>query len=84
MATAATLAAVADNPMFGALPSDVVWRRAITPGQHFRLDNDLAAELFMVPGKLPLYLEGDDPDTARWPGCRRRRRGTGSSLISRR
>ena len=64
MATAATLAAVADNPMFGALPSDVVWRRAITPGQHFRLDNDLAAELFMVPGKLPLYLEGDDPDTA--------------------
>ena len=64
IATAATLAAVADNPMFGALPSDVVWRRAITPGQRFRLDNDLAAELFMVPGKLPLYLEGDDPDTA--------------------
>ena len=33
MATAATLAAVADNPMFGALASDVVSRRAITPGE---------------------------------------------------
>ena len=33
MATAATLAAVADNPMFGALAPDVVSRRAITPGR---------------------------------------------------
>jgi len=24
----------------------------------------LQAELFLVPGKVPLYLEGDDPDTA--------------------
>ena len=64
IATAATLAAVAGNPMFGALAADVVWRRAITPGQRFRLDDNLEAELFMVPGKLPLYLEGDDPDTA--------------------
>jgi pyrroloquinoline quinone biosynthesis protein B len=64
IATAATLAAVAGNPMFGALAADVVRRRAITPGQRFRLDDGLEAELFMVPGKLPLYLEGDDPDTA--------------------
>ena len=34
--TAATLAAVADNPMFGVLAADVVTRRAITPGEHFR------------------------------------------------
>ena len=64
MATAATLAAVADNPMFGALASDVVSRRAITPGKKFALGGGLQAEFFMVPGKLPLYLEGENPDTA--------------------
>jgi pyrroloquinoline quinone biosynthesis protein B len=64
MATAATLAAVAANPMFGVLAADVVSRRAITPGEKFALGDSLQAELFMVPGKLPLYLEGDDPDTA--------------------
>jgi pyrroloquinoline quinone biosynthesis protein B len=64
MATAATLAAVADNPMFGALAADVVRRRAVAPGQRFRLDDSLEAELFMVPGKVPLYLEGENPDTA--------------------
>src|SRR4029079_7290455 len=64
MATAATLAAVADNPMFGVLSPDVVSRRAITPGEKFALGGGLQAELFMVPGKLPLYLEGDNPQTA--------------------
>src|ERR1700722_2046312 len=34
-ATAATLAAVADNPMFGALAPDMVKRHAIVPGQRF-------------------------------------------------
>jgi pyrroloquinoline quinone biosynthesis protein B len=64
MATAATLAAVADNPMFGVLAPDVVSRRAITPGEKFALADGLQAELFMVPGKLPLYLEGDNPQIA--------------------
>jgi pyrroloquinoline quinone biosynthesis protein B len=66
IATAATLAAVAANPMFGALASDVVTRRVVAPGERFQLDSEsgLTAELFLVPGKLPLYLEGDDPDTA--------------------
>jgi pyrroloquinoline quinone biosynthesis protein B len=64
MATAATLAAVADNPMFGVLAGDVVRRQAISPGAQFALGCGLRAELFLVPGKLPLYLEGDDPDTA--------------------
>ncbi len=64
MGTAATLAAVADNPMFGVLASDVVSRRAITPGEKFALGGGLQAEFFMVPGKLPLYLEGENPDTA--------------------
>src|ERR1700724_1533693 len=63
-ATAATLAAVADNPMFAALAPDVVTRRAVVPGERFALGHGLEAELFIVPGKVPLYLEGDDPDTA--------------------
>jgi pyrroloquinoline quinone biosynthesis protein B len=63
-ATAATLAAVADNPMFGALAPDMVTRRAIVPGERFSPVPGIEAELFIVPGKAPLYLEGDDPDTA--------------------
>jgi pyrroloquinoline quinone biosynthesis protein B len=62
--TAATLAAVADNPMFSALAPDVVARRAVVPGERFALGSGIEAELFIVPGKVPLYLEGDDPDTA--------------------
>jgi pyrroloquinoline quinone biosynthesis protein B len=64
MATATTLAAVADNPMFGALAPDVVSRSAIFPGQRFKLAGGLEAELFMVPGKVPLYLEAENPETA--------------------
>ena len=63
-ATAATLAAVADNPMFSALAPDVVARHAVVPGERFALGPGIEAELFIVPGKVPLYLEGDDPDTA--------------------
>jgi pyrroloquinoline quinone biosynthesis protein B len=63
-ATAATSAAIADNPMFAALAPDVVARRAVVPGERFALGHGLEAELFIVPGKVPLYLEGDDPDTA--------------------
>ena len=61
-ATAATLAAISDNPMFGVLSTDVVTRRAITPGERFALVSGIEAELFIVPGKPPLYLEGEDPD----------------------
>lgn len=63
-ATAASLAAIADNPMFTALAADVVSRRAVVPGERFALGYGIEAELFIVPGKVPLYLEGDDPDTA--------------------
>jgi pyrroloquinoline quinone biosynthesis protein B len=63
-ATAATSAAIADNPMFAALAPDVVARRAVVPGERFALGHGLEAELFIVPGKVPLYLEGDDPDIA--------------------
>jgi pyrroloquinoline quinone biosynthesis protein B len=56
-ATQDTHAALADNPMFGALAPDVVTRRSIAAGAAFTLPGGVSAELFMVPGKVPLYLE---------------------------
>lgn len=67
-ATATTLAAIAGNPMFGVLSAELVTRRAINPGERFVLVSGIEAELFIVPGKLPLYLEGDDSDAASEPG----------------
>jgi pyrroloquinoline quinone biosynthesis protein B len=62
--TTATLDAVAANPMFNALAADVVTRRACPIGAPVALADGLTAELFTVPGKVPLYLEGDDPALA--------------------
>jgi pyrroloquinoline quinone biosynthesis protein B len=59
-ATPSSHAAVAANAMFGALSS--MTRRAINPGEKFMLAGNIEANLFTVPGKLPLYLEGDDPE----------------------
>jgi pyrroloquinoline quinone biosynthesis protein B len=63
-ATADTLATLAANPIFAALAPDKVLRRAIRPGELFPLANGLEAELFPVPGKVPLYLEGGAPALA--------------------
>ncbi|MGA7488459.1 MAG: pyrroloquinoline quinone biosynthesis protein PqqB, partial [Xanthobacteraceae bacterium] len=63
-ATATTLAALADNPMFAALAADVVKRRAVVPGAEVTLAGGICAQLFLVPGKVPLYLEGENPKTA--------------------
>jgi pyrroloquinoline quinone biosynthesis protein B len=63
-ATAATLAALADNSMFDALAADVVERRPVRPGERMSLPGGIEAELFTVPGKVPLYLEDDNPETA--------------------
>jgi pyrroloquinoline quinone biosynthesis protein B len=60
-ATGAALEAVAANPIFGVLAPDVVTRHAIPVGRKFALPGGLDGELFMVPGKAPLYLEGDAP-----------------------
>jgi pyrroloquinoline quinone biosynthesis protein B len=59
-ATPSSHAAVAANAMFGALGA--MTRRAINPGERFMLAGNIEASLFMVPGKLPLYLEGDAPE----------------------
>jgi pyrroloquinoline quinone biosynthesis protein B len=60
-ATPASHAAVAANAMFGAMGA--MARRAVKPGERFVLSGGIEASLFMVPGKLPLYLEGEDPAT---------------------
>jgi pyrroloquinoline quinone biosynthesis protein B len=63
-ATAETLTAIEDNPIFDVLAADVVQRRPVALAQAFALPNGLQAELFAVPGKAPLYLETDDPELA--------------------
>jgi pyrroloquinoline quinone biosynthesis protein B len=60
--TAECLAAVAANPMFDALAADVVARQAVAPGGPFTPAAGLTAELFTVPGKVPLYLERGEPE----------------------
>jgi pyrroloquinoline quinone biosynthesis protein B len=63
-ATEGTLSTLAANPIFGVLAADVVNRHAIRAGEPFALPGGLKAELFLVPGKPPLYLEGDSPALA--------------------
>jgi pyrroloquinoline quinone biosynthesis protein B len=62
-ATGETLQALADNPMFNALAPDVVTRNAVARGGQFELPGGMKAELFTVPGKVPLYLEQGTPQT---------------------
>jgi pyrroloquinoline quinone biosynthesis protein B len=62
-ATAETLGFIADNPMFAALAADVVGRETVRLEEPFGLPGGIAATLFAVPGKLPLYLEGESPVT---------------------
>jgi pyrroloquinoline quinone biosynthesis protein B len=61
-ATAPTLAAIAENPMFGVLQSGLVPRRTLVPGEVIALPGGIAAEVFTVPGKVPLYREGEAPE----------------------
>lgn len=59
-ATPASHAAVASNAVFGAM--SLMKRRAVNPGERFTLAGGIEATIFMVPGKLPLYLEGQSPE----------------------
>jgi pyrroloquinoline quinone biosynthesis protein B len=63
-ATNGTLAAIAANPIFNVLAADMVTRKAIRAGDPFALPGGVEAELFLVPGKPPLYLEGENPALA--------------------
>jgi pyrroloquinoline quinone biosynthesis protein B len=69
LATAETLAALAANPIFGVLAAGVVTRKVVERDEPFPLPGGLTAELFAVPGKVALYLEGDDPALASETGA---------------
>jgi pyrroloquinoline quinone biosynthesis protein B len=62
-ATAEILGVLAENPIFGALDPALVSRRAVALGQAIEPVPGLSATLFAVPGKVPLYLEGETVDT---------------------
>jgi pyrroloquinoline quinone biosynthesis protein B len=62
-ATASALSVIEGNSMFGVLPPEIVTRRAVTCDQPYGLPGNLQAEFFAVPGKAPLYAEGEDPPT---------------------
>lgn len=63
LATAAIHEVLAANPMLDALRRDVVSRETVALDAPFELVPGLMATLFAVPGKVPLYLEGDRVDT---------------------
>lgn len=55
--TAETIDILAANPIFRALSDDIVTRHKIRFGHRIALPGGIEAELFPVPGKVPLYLE---------------------------
>lgn len=63
-----TTAAIGDilaaNPVFEVLDTNCVERITIALDQPFTLVDGMEATLFAVPGKLPLFMEGENPDTA--------------------
>ncbi len=68
-ATAETLAALTANPIFGVLAPDLVARQAVERDRPFPLPGGITAELFAVPGKVALYLEGENPALAAETGA---------------
>jgi len=68
-ATSDTMAALNANPIFGVLAAGVVTRKIVARDDPFSLPGALAAELFAVPGKVALYLEGEDPALAAETGA---------------
>ena len=62
-ATAGIHEVLAANPIFDALNAEVVTRKTIALDTPFELAPDLKATLFAVPGKVPLYMEGDVVET---------------------
>jgi pyrroloquinoline quinone biosynthesis protein B len=65
-ATSRVHGVLAENPVFNVLAPDVVERRTVPLGEEIALAgpdgraSGLVFELFVVPGKVPLYLEGTE------------------------
>lgn len=62
-ATAAIHDALAANPMLSAVNPNFVPRRTVSLDQTVELVPGLSATLFAVPGKVPLYQEGEVVET---------------------
>jgi pyrroloquinoline quinone biosynthesis protein B len=62
-ATVQILAALEANPLFGVLAADLVDRVEIALDQPFHPAPGLEVELFSVPGKVPLWGEGEVVET---------------------
>jgi pyrroloquinoline quinone biosynthesis protein B len=58
-ATAEIHAVIEANPIFAALDSALVRRERIALEERFDLVPGIEARLFAVPGKVPLYMEGE-------------------------
>lgn len=56
--SAETLATIDANPIFGALPASRVPRAPFALDEAFTLSSGVTVTAFDVPGKVPLYLEG--------------------------
>lgn len=63
LATQSILDVLAENPMFDAVNRKVVTRTPIALDVPFDLVTGIQATLFAVPGKVPLYLEGETVET---------------------
>jgi pyrroloquinoline quinone biosynthesis protein B len=61
-ATAAILGVLERNPIFDVLNSEFVRRRRMLLEQPVELEGGPTIVPFAVPGKVPLYLEGDAPE----------------------
>jgi pyrroloquinoline quinone biosynthesis protein B len=62
LGTRTVLEVLKNNSIFAALDSALVERVPVELGQPFPLVGDLTAEIFAVPGKVPLYLEEGEPE----------------------
>lgn len=67
-ATAEIHRILADNPIFSALDPQFVNRVSIAMNEQTEIAPGLTAQLFTVPGKVPLYLEGADVRTDKEDG----------------
>ena len=63
IATTGISEVLAANPIFEVLDPALVGRRTVALDQPLDLIDEITAELFAVPGKVPLYLEKDSVDT---------------------
>lgn len=61
--TAAIRDILAANPIFTALDSAFVTQEIMALNEPFMLVPGIEARLFSVPGKVPLFMEGENPNT---------------------